>query len=173
MINKDKEENPMWSSLFWILFAAIFLFFLFLGYWWYNSQARVECLIALSPIYLSLLLILLIIPKLKDYDLKQALSENEHPEPQEDNPNSFNNISPPASASRLVVFITSLAAIIIAISCTSAYLYKNLILNQTLNLDGFGKFLGGLGIGAVPYIVNKWVSKLRNTKNKEQNGKTD
>jgi len=158
MMSKDKKENSMWPRrLFWTWFAAIFLFFLLLGYWWHNPQARVECLIALSPIYLSLLLILLIIPKLKDYDLKQALSENEHPGAQEDNPNSFNDISPPASASRLVVFITSLAAIIIAISCTSAYLYKNLVLNQTLNLDGFGKFLGGLGIGAVPYIVNKWV----------------
>ncbi|CAA9340398.1 MAG: hypothetical protein AVDCRST_MAG56-7842 [uncultured Cytophagales bacterium] len=59
------------------------------------------------------------------------------------------------SASRLVLFLSGFTAIIIAVCITTYYLYYYLYCGQAPDLDGLTSIILTLGIGVIPYAVNK------------------
>ncbi|WP_456325268.1 hypothetical protein [Desulfonauticus submarinus] len=108
--------------------------------------------IAVSPLFFFIFMIVVLCWWLRDYDFSSALSENWA------SPNDPKVL--PKSSSRLLAFFSGLTAIIIAITVTSAYLYKILVAKDTsdLQLGQFAKFIASLGIGIIPYITNKVVT---------------
>jgi len=62
------------------------------------------------------------------------------------------------SASRLVLFLSGFTAIIIAVCITTYYLYYYLYCGQAPDLDGLTSTMLTLGIGVIPYAVNKAMS---------------
>jgi len=109
-------------------------------------------LIVISPLLLFIFMISILCFWLRDYDFSKALSENW--------PSSYEKNELYKSSSRVIAFFSGVTAIIIAITVTSAYLYKILIAKDTSNLqlDQFTKFIASLGIGIIPYITNKVVT---------------
>jgi len=60
----------------------------------------------------------------------------------------------PNSSSRLIAFLTSISAIVIALSLITYYAYGYITkAGNMTNLDGLWKIVAGLGIGVVPYIA--------------------
>ena len=59
------------------------------------------------------------------------------------------------SASRLVLFLSGITAILIAVCITTYYLYYSLCCGKAPELDGLISVLLTLGIGVIPYAVNK------------------
>lgn len=59
------------------------------------------------------------------------------------------------SSSRLVLFLSGFTAIIIAVCITTYYLYHYLYCGQAPDLDGLTSIILTLGIGVIPYAVNR------------------
>lgn len=107
--------------------------------------------------------------KTENYSLSEMLSDNEPSEIDVDNPlvkNAAGAAVPgqPAfikksvlvrSTSRMAAFISSLCAVAIGTCSTSYYFYMYLKTGQAPNLETLYNILLGLGIGVVPYAVNK------------------
>jgi len=123
---------------------------------WLMKIRCLQELIAVSPILLFVFVMLVLSWWLRDYDFSKALSENCS--------SSGNQNEPIRSSSRLIAFFSALTAIIIAVSVTSAYLYRVLVVKDTsgLQLGKFAKFVASLGIGVIPYITNKVITGRKN-----------
>ena len=59
------------------------------------------------------------------------------------------------STSRLVLFLSGITAILIAVCITTYYLYYYLCCGKPPELDGLISVLLTLGIGVIPYTVNR------------------
>ena len=156
--NADKKENKNTkSTICCYIPVGIGIIVDIIISWWLEINCLQE-FIAISPLLLFIFMISVLCFWLRNYDFSKALSEN-WPSPDDKN-------DPPKSASRLIAFFSGLTAIIIAISVTSAYLYKVLIVKDTsdLQLDQFARFIASLGIGIIPYITNKVVTGKKNEK---------
>jgi hypothetical protein len=130
--------------------------------------------LVLLPVGLALLFFLVVYRVLKraGYKLADALSENDtvittvaapanaqNPLAQaaNDTPQTQSTQTAPGnrSASRLVLFLSGITAIIIAVCITTYYLYYYLYCGQAPDLDGLISIILTLGIGVIPYAVNK------------------
>ncbi|MDI9338978.1 MAG: hypothetical protein QM534_00300 [Sediminibacterium sp.] len=71
----------------------------------------------------------------------------------------------PRSSSRVIAFITGLAAIVIALTVVSLYAYGYITgrSENTFKLDELWKVIAGLGIGVVPYAAKVIKEKPTNT----------
>ncbi len=156
--NADKKENKNTKSAIYCYIAVGIGVGIIVGIIWWLKINCLQEFIAISPFLLFIIMILVLCFWLRNYDFSKALSENW---PSPDDKNDL-----PKSSSRLIAFFSGLTAIIIAISVTSAYLYKVLIVKDTsdLRLDQFAKFIASLGIGIIPYITNKVVTGKKDEK---------
>jgi hypothetical protein len=142
-------------------------------------------MIASSPLIIFLLIVVVIFWKLnkEGYKIGDALKENTTIEISEDNPSiaepprptasngltttpdapaPTNNQPPfvpktiqPKSTSRLIAFISGLISVGLACSISSFWIYRHLSGVQTVDLSHLTNVLLALGIGVVPYAVNK------------------
>lgn len=62
----------------------------------------------------------------------------------------------PRSSSRLIAFLTGLAAIIIGLCLTTYYIFITVAGCSSQNLEDFWKVIAALGIGVIPYGANMW-----------------
>lgn len=112
--------------------------------------------------------------KKENYSLSEMLSDNEPSEIDVDNPLAvFNGAPVPGqppfikksvlvrSTSRMAAFISSLCAVAIGTCSTSYYFFMYLKTGQAPSLDSLYNILLGLGIGVVPYAVNKIAAAFR------------
>ncbi|QNA46046.1 hypothetical protein [Lacibacter sediminis] len=139
-----------------------------------------------SPVLIFMIVLLAIRKKMKDFDLKEALSETELPKKIIPNPEytaekikslAENPIAagllttllpatlevtasdePTKSSSRYIAFITSSLTWVLALCLTCFFIYQYIKSNEAPTLTGLSSVLLALGIGVVPYAFNK-VSK--------------
>jgi hypothetical protein len=132
--------------------------------------------LVLLPVVLALLLFLFVYRVLKQggYSLADALSENDTrvaavaaanaPNPPGQPANNAQQVQGAQtaqtvpgnrSASRLVLFLSGITAIVISVCITTYYLYFYLCCGKAPELDGLISVLLTLGIGVIPYTVNK------------------
>jgi hypothetical protein len=140
-------------------------------------------LLIFSPIWIFLIALLVIRKKLKDFSLKDALTESELPKKTIPNPEytianinalatnaAINGMLPtllPAtievtstdeplkSSSRYIAFITSALTWIIILCLTCFFIYQYMKKGEAPDLSGLSSVLLALGIGVVPYAFNK------------------
>jgi hypothetical protein len=145
-----------------------------------------QWILIFSPILIFMIVLLAIRKKLKDFSLKEALSEHELtkkiiPNPEytaekirslSENPLTAGLLTallpatieitasdePPKSSSRYIAFITSALTWVLALCLTSFFIYQYIKSNAAPSLTGLSSVLLALGIGVVPYAFNK-VSK--------------
>lgn len=145
-----------------------------------------QWILIFSPILIFLITLLAIRKKLKDFDLKEALSETGLPKKTIPNPEytaekirslAENPITAgllttllpvtievtasdelPKSSSRYIAFITSALTWCIALCLSCFFIYQYMKSNKPPDLTGLSSLLLALGIGVVPYAFNK-VSK--------------
>lgn len=60
----------------------------------------------------------------------------------------------PRSSSRMIAFLTGLAAIVVALGVLTVQFYGFLTENKSFETDGMWKLLLSLGIGVIPYGIN-------------------
>jgi hypothetical protein len=110
-----------------------------------------------SPIVLFIIILLISANRLKrdqKFSFSSMLSEkNASGEPLKDGDNNVN------SASRYVLFLSGVVAAISAVTMVSYYLYFYLHTGCAPKFDNLLQPLLALGIGIVPYSVNKLTSK--------------
>lgn len=128
--------------------------------------------LVLLPVGLSVLFLLLVYGGLKraGYKLADALSENDAvittvtanaPNPagqvaaDTQQTQTAQTVPGNRSASRLVLFLSGITAIIISVCITTYYLYYYLCCGKAPEMDGLINVLLTLGIGVIPYAVNK------------------
>ncbi len=128
--------------------------------------------LVLLPVGLSVLFFLLVYGGLRraGYSLADALSENDTVTttvtanaPNPAGPVAANTqqtqqtqtVPGNRSASRLVLFLSGMTAIIVAVCITTYYLYYYLCCGKAPDMDGLISVLLMLGIGVIPYAVNK------------------
>lgn len=128
--------------------------------------------LVLLPVGLSVLFLLLVYGGLKraGYKLADALSENDAvtttvtanaPNPAGADAASTQQtqrtqtVPGNRSASRLVLFLSGITAIIISVCITTYYLYYYLCCGKAPDMDGLINVLLTLGIGVIPYAINK------------------
>lgn len=113
--------------------------------------------------------------KTEHYSLSEMLSDNEPSEIDVDNPLARNADGTPVagqpafikksvlvrSTSRMAAFISSICAVAIGTCSTSYYFYMYLKTAQAPNLDSLYDILLGLGIGVVPYAINKLAAAFK------------
>lgn len=142
-----------------------------------------EWILIFSPIWIFLIALLAIRKKLKDFNLKDALTESELPKKTIPNPEytalNINGLvanaaingmlpallpptievtssdDPPKSSSRYIAFITSALTWIIILCLTCFFIYQYMKTGNAPNLGGLSNVLLTLGIGIVPYAFNK------------------
>ena len=143
----------------------------------------VEWILILSPIWIFLIALLAIRKKLKDFSLKDALTEPELPKKTIPNPEytalNINGLAtnaaingmlptllpptievtssdePPKSSSRYIAFITSALTWIIVLCLTCFFIYQYIKTGKAPEFTGLSSVLLALGIGVVPYAFNK------------------
>lgn len=143
------------------------------GHFVYSPRTISFCqwVLVFLPVILFGFVLLYTLKRLKteNYSLSEMLSDNEPSEIDVDNPlvkNAAGAAVPgqPAfikksvlvrSTSRMAAFISSLCAVAIGTCSTSYYFYMYLKTGQAPNLETLYNILLGLGIGVVPYAVNK------------------
>ena len=134
-------------------------------------------LVLLLPLILTIIGFLFINAKLKGFDLKEALKENE-PSPKtilnpEYNPANLQLLANNAaivsvlpatiqvdgdyakSSSRYLALLTSVVALILSISLITFYIYVYLTTGTSPDLGKVSSVLLSLGIGVVPYAFNR------------------
>ncbi len=133
--------------------------------------------LVLLPVVLAVLLFLFVYRVLKQggYKLADALSENDTrvaavaastnaPNPSGQPTNNAQQVQEAQtaqtvpgnrSASRLVLFLSGITAILISVCITTYYLYYYLCCGQPPDLDGLISVMMTLGIGVIPYAVNR------------------
>ena len=119
------------------------------------------CWIAMMPIILFILAMVCIILILKDkgYDISDALKEPPPPAVAGAAPVTGQN-----SASRLIAFLTAVTTLIIVICVISFWMYQGLN-DKTVDMSKTSTLLLSLGIGIVPYGVNKISTALKPSDN--------
>ncbi len=145
---EEKEKKGCMEKVYEIITVSVLIIIIFI----FMKISCLQELISVSPLLLFIFMIPVLCYWLRDYDFSKALSENY--------PLSDKDKELPKSSSRLIAFFSGLTAIIIAVTVTSAYLYKLLVVKDTtdLRLNQFAKFIASLGIGIIPYITNKVVN---------------
>jgi hypothetical protein len=146
-----------------------------IGFW--------QWVLIFSPIWIFMLLLFSFRKKLKGFNLKEALSENELPKKTIPNPeyttekintlatnantaNLLTTLLPPTievtasdeypkSSSRYIAFITSVLTWVIGLCLTCFFIYQYMKGNTEPKLSGLSSVLLSLGIGVVPYAFNK------------------
>ncbi len=125
----------------------------------------------ISPILFFLIILLFVFIKLnaEGYKLGDALSENTpvvidivNPKYRDADDKIVDGQDPfikrtilPGSTSRIAVLISGLAAVAIGVCSTSYFFYIYLKTNQAPDLDKLYNVLLAMGIGVIPYSVNK------------------
>jgi len=144
-----------------------------------------DWLLVFSPILVFALTLLVIGKRLKDFNLKDALTESDLPKKTIVNPLfTTENLTafasnaaaiamitptievtsendPPKSSSRYIAFITSALTWVCALCLTCFFIYQYLHTNQPPTLSGLSDVLIALGIGVVPYAFNKISSAIK------------
>jgi hypothetical protein len=158
-----------------------------------SDKANIDCgacdintigwLLIFSPIWIFLITLIAIRKKLKDFNLKDALTESELPKKIVPNPEytalNINGLAantavsgllptllpatievtstdePPKSSSRYIAFITSALTWIIILCLNCFFIYQYMKTGEAPKLDGLSSVLLALGIGVVPYAFNK------------------
>jgi hypothetical protein len=120
-----------------------------------------ETVIALLPAIIFFLSLLVIVFKLKKggVALSDLLAEKDLTPAI---PPAVPSPNPPQSVSRLIVFLTGLAALIIGVCLTTFFIYcyfKDS--SKTVDLSNLTTVIWGLGIGVIPYGANKVSSALK------------
>jgi hypothetical protein len=128
--------------------------------------------LVLLPVGLSVLFLLLVYRGLKraGYKLADALSENDAvtttatantpsqvgtDAASTQHTQTARTVPGNRSASRLVLFLSGITAIIISVCITTYYLYYYLCCGKAPDMDGLINVMLTLGIGVIPYAVNK------------------
>jgi hypothetical protein len=128
--------------------------------------------LVLLPVGLSVLFLLLVYRGLKraGYKLADALSENDAvtttatantpsqvgtDAASTQQTQTARTVPGNRSASRLVLFLSGITAIIISVCITTYYLYYYLCCGKAPDMDGLINVMLTLGIGVIPYAVNK------------------
>ncbi len=117
--------------------------------------------LVLLPLGLSVLFFALVYRVLKraGYKLADALSENDtvttNVAAASNNNQQTLTVPGNRSASRLVLFLSGITAILIAVCITTYYLYYYLCCGKAPDMDGLINVILTLGIGVIPYAVNK------------------
>lgn len=144
-----------------------------------------EWLLVFSPVILFFIFIIPALAWLRNFKLNEALTENDLSKTTIANPqytiNNINaalavsptaliaNIIPPTidisagyrpSMSRLIAFITSILSLILGLTLSCFVIYNNLMVKATPDITDLSKVLLSLGIGIVPYTVNKISSAI-------------
>lgn len=145
--------------------------------------AATEWVLIFSPIWLFLIALFLIRKKLRDFSLRDALTENELPKKTIPNPEYTSDklaalstnpatsgvlttlipptidvtasLDPPKSSSRYIAFITSALTWIIVLCLCCFFIYQYMKTNKAPELGGLSSVLLALGVGVVPYAFNK------------------
>ena len=135
-------------------------------------QGILGAFIVLAPILIFIIVMLVIRARLRDQSVNLAdlLAETEaviqnqskkmesadKGEPAPDRPQK-------RSASRFILFLSSVTILILAVCITTFYFYMNIYSNRCtmdVDLSNFTTVLLALGIGVVPYSVNQ-IKKIR------------
>lgn len=127
-----------------------------------NEVKWYEMLLALLPLLCSLAALAIILHRLKGFNLINALSNDE---PVKDKDGNFVILDPSRldqgkylftrSTSRLVAFLSGVTAIVIAVSLSCYYSYAWLKHEKAPEFNSFFTMMLSLGIGVIPYTVNK------------------
>ena len=150
-----------------------------------KTISSLEQFLAYLPVILFVLVLIIIFWKLnkESYKIGDALKENTTIEISEDNPalaekpkpatTGANDVSPqptdtttattpfvpktiqPKSSSRLIAFISGLVSVGIATSLCSFWMYTYFNGDKNVDLSHLTNVLLSLGIGVIPYAVNK------------------
>lgn len=99
-----------------------------------------------------------VIKKMKGFE--NLLSDTEQITIADENDPAKNQIqTPKRSASRLILLLSGLTAIVLAVCISCYYFYMNIYCincNMPLDLTDFSKILLALGIGVIPYAANRF-----------------
>jgi small-conductance mechanosensitive channel len=143
----------------------------------------IQWVLIFSPIWVFIIALFFIRKKLKDFNLKEALSESEFPKKTIPNPeytsDKLNDLAKnaatsavlatlipptievtastdyPKSSSRYIAFITSALTWIIVLCLSCFFIYQYMKTNKAPELTGLSTVMLALGIGVVPYAFNK------------------
>lgn len=108
-----------------------------------NALSWQQKFMVLSPIVLFLFCSFLIMVRLKkeNYRLSDALSEND--------------VGKSPSTSRLIIFMSGTATVLVGISSVSYFFYMYFRTSKEPSFEKLYNILLALGFGVVPYTINK------------------
>jgi hypothetical protein len=143
----------------------------------------IEWVLIFSPIWIFVITLFILRKKLKDFSLKEALTETELPKKTVSNPeytsDKLNELAKnatiagvlstlipptievtasmeyPKSSSRYIALITSALTWIIVLCLSCFFIYQYMKTNKAPELSGLSSVMLALGIGVVPYAFNK------------------
>lgn len=123
-----------------------------------------------TGLFVLVLFFVLALLRRTNFSIAEALSENYTITVDVPNPNAAAGGGPyvpqsvtPKSVSRLIAFLSGLAALILSVTATSYYFYIYLKTGVSPNLANLFNIILSLGVGVVPYAFNRVAAAFSGT----------